>query len=191
MLLVVGLGNPGPRYASTRHNAGFMVVDELAARGGASFRSKFSGELCEVKLGGEPAFLLKPQTFMNDSGRSVRAVATFYKIGLDSTLVVHDELDLPFGQLRLKQGGGDAGHRGLRSITANLGAGDYLRLRFGIGRPPPDFRGSPADFVLEAFASAEQAELRKQISSAADAAELLATRGLAPAMNTVNQRIPR
>jgi len=191
MLLVVGLGNPGPRYAATRHNAGFMVVDELASRGGQSFRAKFNGELCEVKVAGEPALLLKPQTFMNESGRSVRAVATFYKIAMASTLVVHDELDVPFGELRLKQGGGDAGHRGLRSITAHLGSGDYLRLRFGVGRPPPEFRGTPADFVLEAFASAEKAELAKQIASAADATELLAGRGLAPAMNTVNQRKPR
>ncbi|HVJ14784.1 MAG TPA: aminoacyl-tRNA hydrolase [Polyangiaceae bacterium] len=191
MLLVVGLGNPGPRYAATRHNAGFMVVDELASRGGQSFRPKFSGELCEVKLAGEPVLLLKPLTFMNESGRSVRAVASFYKIALSSTLVVHDELDVPFGELRLKQGGGDAGHRGLRSITAHLGSGDYLRLRFGVGRPPPEFRGTPADFVLEAFASAEKAELAKQIASAADATELLAGRGLAPAMNTVNQRKPR
>ncbi len=191
MLLVVGLGNPGPRYAATRHNAGFMVVDELAGRGGQSFRAKFSGELCEIKLAGKPVLLLKPQTFMNDSGRSVRAAATFYKVPLDATLVVHDELDLAFGELRLKQGGGDAGHRGLRSITAHLGSGDYLRLRFGIGRPPPEFGGSPADFVLEAFASAEKAELEKQIDSAARATELLAERGLAPAMNTVNQRKPR
>jgi PTH1 family peptidyl-tRNA hydrolase len=168
-----------------------MVADELAARAGRSFRSKFNGELCEIELLGGPALLLKPMTFMNESGRSVRAVQAFYKLEVADTLVVHDELDLPFGEVRLKQGGGDAGHRGLRSVTAQLGSPDYVRLRFGIGRPPPDFRGSPADFVLEAFASVEKVELAQHVASAADAAGLIAERGLAAAMNTVNQRKPR
>lgn len=191
MFLVVGLGNPGGRYAATRHNAGFMVVDELAARAGAVFRAKFSGELGEIELAGKPALLLKPMTFMNSSGQSVRAASAFYKVSLEQILVVHDELDLPFGQQRLKQGGGDAGHNGLRSVTAHLGSPGYLRLRFGVGRPPPDFGGTPADFVLEAFASAEKAVLPELLKSAADAVGLVADRGFAAAMNVVNQRKPR
>jgi len=191
LFLVVGLGNPGSRYAATRHNAGFMVVDELASRGGAVFRSKFSGEIGEVELSGKTTLLLKPATFMNQSGQSLRAAAAFYKVSIEQVLVVHDELDLPFGQQRLKQGGGDAGHNGLKSVTAHLGSPGYLRLRFGVGRPPPEFGGTPADFVLEAFASAEKAVLPELLKSAADAAGLVADRGFAAAMNVVNQRKPR
>jgi PTH1 family peptidyl-tRNA hydrolase len=189
--LVVGLGNPGARYQATRHNAGFMVVDELASRAGASFRAKFSGEIAEIALASSRALLLKPSTFMNRSGESVQAVAAFYKIPLGSVFVVHDELDVPFGQLRLKQGGGDAGHNGLKSVTSHLGGAGYLRLRFGIGRPPAEFGGTPADFVLEAFASAEKAALPELLKSAADAVELVASRGFAAAMNQVNQRKSR
>ncbi len=191
MFLVVGLGNPGARYQATRHNAGFMVVDELASRAGASFRAKFSGEVAEVGLASARALLLKPSTFMNRSGESVQAAASFYKIPLDSIIVVHDELDVPFGQQRLKQGGGDAGHNGLKSVSSHLGNPGYLRLRFGIGRPPAEFGGTPADFVLEAFASAEKAVLPELLKSAADAVGLIVSRGFAAAMNQVNQRKPR
>lgn len=191
MILVAGLGNPGPRYAETRHNAGFMVVDRLAARaGGAVFRDKFHGSFATATLEGVAFGLLKPLTFMNDSGRSVQAATQLYKVPLTSLFVVHDELDLPFGELRLKQGGGDGGHRGLRSITGALG-GDYVRARFGIGRPPPDFRGDPADFVLQGFSLAERAELEKLVDRAADALVLAATRGISVAMNATNQRKPR
>jgi PTH1 family peptidyl-tRNA hydrolase len=189
--LVVGLGNPGARYQATRHNAGFMVVDELASRVGASFRAKFSGEVAEIDLASARALLLKPNTFMNRSGESVQAAAAFYKIPLDSVLVVHDELDVPFGQQRLKQGGGDAGHNGLKSVTSHLSNSGYLRLRFGIGRPPVEFGGTPADFVLEAFASAEKAVLPELLKSAADTVGLIVSRGFAAAMNQVNQRKPR
>lgn len=187
-LLVVGLGNPGAEYAATRHNAGFFVIDELAVRGGQpAFRQKFHGELAEARLPSGPLTLLKPLTYMNESGRSVRAALEFYKRDPSELLVIHDELDLPFGQLRLKTGGGDAGHRGLRSITAHLGGPGYHRLRFGIGRPPAGFRGTPADFVLQGFASAEKAELAALVTSAADAAELVASRGISEAMSITHR----
>lgn len=190
-LLVVGLGNPGAEYAATRHNMGFFVVDELASRAGSPpFRKKFHGELAEARVGGEPATLLKPLTFMNDSGRSVQAAVAFYKLPIASVLVVHDELDLRFGEIRLKMGGGDAGQRGVRSVIAQLGSPDFMRLRVGIGRPPPGFRGSAADFVLQGFPPAERAELAAQVARAADAAELVAARGLAVAMNITHRQTP-
>jgi len=189
VILVVGLGNPGSRYADTRHNIGFRVVDELANRAKVeSWRSRFSGDFVLTTLGSERLALLKPGTFMNVSGRSVRPASTFYKLEPESIVVVHDELDLPFGQIRLKVGGGDAGHNGLRSITSELGSCDYVRLRFGIGHPAEDFRGSGADYVLQAFALAELAELSARIGAAADAVELVVRRGLTAAMNTTNQR---
>ena len=189
MILVVGLGNPGSRYADTRHNIGFRVADELASRAKVeSWRSRFSGDFALTAMGSERLALLKPGTFMNVSGRSVRPAASFYKLDLDRVVVVHDELDLPFGQIRLKLGGGDAGHNGLRSITSELGSSDYVRLRFGIGHPPEDFGGSGADYVLQAFAPAELAELGARVGAAADAVELVVRRGLTAAMNTTNQR---
>jgi PTH1 family peptidyl-tRNA hydrolase len=191
VILVAGLGNPGPRYAETRHNAGFLVVDRLAARaGGPPFRDKFHGSFATASVSGVAFGLLKPLTFMNDSGRSVQGAVQLYKVPHESLFVVHDELDLPFGELRLKQGGGDGGHRGLRSITSCIGA-DYVRLRFGIGRPPPDFRGDPADFVLQGFSLAERTDLDQLIDRAADALVLAATRGISVAMNATNQRKPR
>jgi peptidyl-tRNA hydrolase, PTH1 family len=191
-LLVVGLGNPGAEYAATRHNLGFRVVDELAARSGNPvFRRKFHGELADARVGGKPALLLKPLTYMNESGQSVRAAQTFYKIALGDLLVIHDELDLPFGQLRLKPGGGDAGNRGIRSISAHLGTGDYARLRVGIGKPPPGFRGGGADFVLQGFAPQELAELDSLIERAASATELVATEGLQAAMNKTHRSTPQ
>jgi PTH1 family peptidyl-tRNA hydrolase len=190
-LLVVGLGNPGAEYAATRHNLGFLVVDELAARAGSpAFRKKFNGEISDARVGGESATLLKPLTYMNESGRSVQAAVAFYKIPLASVLVVHDELDVPFAEVRLKLGGGDAGNRGVRSIIAQLGSGDFMRLRVGIGRPPPGFRGSAADFVLQGFAPAERAELAALVARAADTAELVASRGLAAAMNLTHRQTP-
>lgn len=195
MLLVAGLGNPGPRYQATRHNIGFRVIDRLAETCGltaAAFRERFHGELASARLGGAELLLLRPQTFMNDSGRSVQAACAFYKLrpAEGELLVIHDELDLPFGDVRLKRGGGDAGNRGIRSISGALGP-DYLRLRMGIGRPPPDFRGDPADFVLEGFASEEQATVTDMIARATEAVALLTSHGLERAMNRTNQRPAR
>ncbi len=190
MILVAGLGNPGPRYAGTRHNVGFMVVERLAARAAAEFREKFSGEFSRAELGGKTFGLLKPTTFMNESGRAVRAAADFYRVPLEDTFVVHDELDIEFGEVRLKIGGGDAGHRGVRSVISCLGP-SFARVRVGVGRPPAEFRGSPADFVLQGFSLAEQSELDGVLDRAADALVLAATRGIQVAMNATNQRAPR
>ena len=191
MILVVGLGNPGPRYAGTRHNAGFMVIDALATGRVAAFRPRFDGDYAELGVGGEQVGLLKPGTFMNDSGRSVRAACSSFALDPEAVLVVHDELDLAFGELRLKQGGGDGGHRGLRSISAELGNSGYGRLRFGIGRPPPDFEGDVADFVLQAFALEERTALGNVLGRASEAVKLVASDGLSRAMNRTNQRMVR
>ena len=189
MILVVGLGNPGLRYQMTRHNVGAMVADALAERARlASWRRAHQGHFGLCSLGGQRLGLLKPETYMNASGHSVRAAAGFYKLLPGQLLVVHDEMDLPFGELRLKVGGGDAGHNGLRSITQQLGTSDYARLRFGIGRPPDDFAGDGADFVLQAFAPAERADLDSRIGAAADSVELVLSRGMEAAMNTTNRR---
>jgi peptidyl-tRNA hydrolase, PTH1 family len=193
MLLIAGLGNPGPRYQATRHNLGFRVIDELGRQCGlpaSAFRERFHGEVASARLGSEELLLLRPQTFMNDSGRSVQAACTFYKIKPSELIVVHDELDLPFADVRLKKGGGDGGNRGVRSVTAALGA-DYVRIRLGIGRPPPDFRGDPADFVLQAFASAELEAVEQMVSRATEAVSLVTSVGLEKAMNRINQRPAR
>lgn len=190
-MLVVGLGNPGPRYARTRHNVGFDVVDRLAQRApNAAFRERFHGSFASVELAGASVGLLKPATFMNESGRSVQPALQFFKAPVHELLVVHDELDLAFGELRLKVGGGDAGHRGLKSISGALGNG-YVRLRVGIGRPPAEFQGSVADFVLQGFSLAERVEIERVIDRAADAVVLAATSGISVAMNATNQRQPR
>lgn len=189
MLLVVGLGNPGRQYSAHRHNVGFMVVDELASACRADgFRSKFNGEYAKGELGGEDVVLLKPQTFMNESGRSVQAAMAFFKPSIDRLLVIHDELDLPFGTIRLKAGGGHAGHNGLRSIMACVGNGEFGRVRFGIGRPPPGFRGEVADYVLSGFDGPERAEMPDLLKKAAESVVEVATRGLSAAMNARNVR---
>ena len=147
-LLVAGLGNPGREYEHTRHNVGWLVLDELARRHGGSWRSKFSGSLAEVRLGDAKLALLKPETYMNESGRSVAAAARFFKVPVESLLVVHDDVDLEPGRLQARRGGGLAGHNGLRSLAQHLGSQDFLRLRIGVGRPG---RGDPrpvADWVL-------------------------------------------
>jgi PTH1 family peptidyl-tRNA hydrolase len=193
MLLIAGLGNPGPRYQATRHNLGFRVIDELARQcslQASAFRERFHGEVASARLGSVDLLLLRPQTFMNDSGRSVQAACTFYKIKPSELIVVHDELDLPFADVRLKKGGGDGGNRGVRSVTAALGP-DYVRIRLGIGRPAPDFRGDPADFVLQAFASAELEAVEQMVSRATEAVALVTSVGLEKAMNRINQRPAR
>jgi len=175
-LLVVGLGNPGRRHERDRHNAGFMVVDELARRHGTSFKGKFSGHLAELRIGDHRLALLKPDTYMNESGRSVQPATAFYKTPLESLLVVHDEVDLDVGRLQARLGGGLAGHNGLRSIAGRLGSPEFLRLRVGVGRPG---RGDPrdvADFVLAPFAPEEDAEAL--IGRAADAVVSLLDVGL-------------
>ncbi|WP_049557178.1 aminoacyl-tRNA hydrolase [Nonomuraea sp. SBT364] len=171
--LIVGLGNPGPEYAGNRHNAGFMTLDELAARAGGRFKAHRSrAEVLETRA----AVLAKPLTYMNLSGGPTKALADFYKIGPDRLIVIHDELDVPYGALRAKLGGGDNGHNGLKSITKVLGTRDYLRVRFGIGRPPG--RMDPASFVLKGFATAERKDLPFLVDRAADVVESLMERGL-------------
>ena len=188
-MLLVGLGNPGTRYRDTRHNVGFMVVDQVAeAAGPVTWRSKHQGDLADAVVGGQKLLLLKPQTYMNRSGQSVGSVARFFKIVPEDIRVVHDELDLPWGRIQLKQGGGDAGHNGLKSVTSGLGSRDYVRLRIGVGRPGPDFSGKGSDYVLQAFASEERTLLPEVIRQATDAISDVVKSGLAAAMNRVNRR---
>jgi PTH1 family peptidyl-tRNA hydrolase len=175
-LLVVGLGNPGREYARHRHNVGAMVVDELARRHGAAWRSKFSSDLAEVRLDGHKVALLKPQTYMNDSGRAVAAAARFFKVEPDAVLVVHDEIDLERGRLQARAGGGLAGHNGLRSIASALRSQDFLRLRVGVGRPGRGDRRTPADYVLSNFTPDDDPEA--VVARAADAIETLDAEGL-------------
>jgi peptidyl-tRNA hydrolase, PTH1 family len=185
-LLVAGLGNPGREYAATRHNVGFMVADELARRLGGSWRAKFSGDLAEVRLDGLRLALLKPQTFMNESGRSVGAADRFFKVEPEGLLVVHDEVDLEPGRLQVRLGGGLAGHNGLRSVAQHLGTPDFARLRVGVGRPA---RGDPrpvADFVLSDFPP--ELDVESLVARAADAVETVATEGLEEAQNRFNER---
>lgn len=180
--LLVGLGNPGPGYAGNRHNVGFMVVDLLAERMGAKFKSHRSrADVVEGRLDGLRLVLAKPRSYMNESGGPVKALRDFHKVPDERLVVVHDELDLPFGTLRLKLGGGDNGHNGLRSISRALAAKDYHRVRFGVGRPPG--RMDPAAYVLKDFAAAERKDLPLEIDRAADAALALAADGLTAAQN--------
>jgi len=180
--LVAGLGNPGQQYAANRHNAGFMVADLLAARIGAAFkRHRSRAQVAEGRLAGVPVTLAKPQGFMNLSGGPVASLCGFYKIPPERVVVLHDELDIPFGVIRLKLGGGDNGHNGLRSVTAALGTRDYYRARFGIGRPPG--RMDPADYVLRDFSAAEREQLPGLLASCADAVTALLGDGLGAAQN--------
>jgi PTH1 family peptidyl-tRNA hydrolase len=185
-LLVVGLGNPGREYARNRHNVGHLVVDELARRHGGSWKSKFSGQIAEIRLDGHKVALLKPETFMNDSGRAVSGATRFYKLEPGEVLVVHDEGDFELGRLELKAGGGLSGHNGLRSIAQHLKTPDFLRLRIGVGRPE---RGDPrplADYVLSNFEPHDDAEVL--VTRAADAVEQLDADGIEAAQRAVNRR---
>jgi PTH1 family peptidyl-tRNA hydrolase len=185
-LLVAGLGNPGREYAATRHNVGFMVCDELARRHGGSFRSKFSGELSELRLDGARVALLKPQTYMNESGRAVGPAVRFFKVEPERLLVVHDEADLEPGRLQARAGGGLAGHNGLRSIAQHLRTQEFLRLRVGVGRPE---RGDPrpvADFVLSPFSP--EMDVDSLVARAADAVETLVRDGLDETQQRFNER---
>jgi len=175
-LLVAGLGNPGSEHARDRHNVGWMVVDELARRHSGSFKGKFRGRLADVRVGDAKLALLKPETYMNESGASIQAAAAFYKTAIDRVLVVHDDVDLELARLQARLGGGLAGHNGLRSIAQRLGAPDFLRLRVGVGRPG---RGDPrpvADYVLSPFAPEDDVEAI--VARASDAVESLVGEGL-------------
>jgi peptidyl-tRNA hydrolase, PTH1 family len=183
-LLVAGLGNPGREYERTRHNVGWLVMDELARRHGGSFRSKFSGKLAEVRVGDLRLALLKPETYMNESGRSVGAAARFFKVDGSGLAVVHDEVDLETGRLQVRLGGGLAGHNGLRSIAQTLGGPDFLRVRIGVGRPG---RGDPrpvADYVLSDFEP--EVDVDELVARSADAVEALAVEGLDEAQRRFN-----
>ena len=186
--LVVGLGNPGPAYRGNRHNVGFMVLGVLAERVGGRFsKHKARADVIEGLFGPPPAprvVLAEPRSYMNESGGPVAGLCGFYKIPVERLVVVHDELDLPYGSLRLKIGGGDNGHNGLRSITRSLGSREYLRVRFGIGRPPG--RMDPADYVLRDFSPAERKDLDYNVDRAADAVETLVRDGLEAAQNSYN-----
>jgi PTH1 family peptidyl-tRNA hydrolase len=185
-LLVAGLGNPGPRHARDRHNVGWMVVDELARRYDASFKSKFNGRLADVRIDGHRVALLKPETYMNESGRAISAAMRFYKAPIDAVLVIHDDVDLEFGRLQAREGGGLAGHNGLRSISQALGDPGFLRLRMGVGRPG---RGDPrdvADFVLAPFDVHEDAEAL--VARAGDAVESVVGEGLEETQRRFNER---
>ena len=183
-LLVAGLGNPGPEYRFTRHNVGFMVVEELARRHGARFRSKFSGRLAEVRLNERRVGLLEPQTFMNDSGTSVGAAARFFKVPVDGLLVIHDDVDLAPGRLQIRLGGGLAGHNGLRSIATAVGGNGFQRLRIGVGRPERGDRRPVADYVLSNFDP--DVDLDGLVGRAADGAETIVLEGLETAQLRFN-----
>lgn len=189
MKLIVGLGNPGPKYRNTRHNIGFRVVDVLAEMGNpgvpVSYREKFKGHFMKARLGGEDVALLKPMTFMNLSGESVRPAMDFFDVPIDDVIVIHDELDLDPGTLRLKVGGGTAGHNGLKSIVQHASA-DFVRLRFGIGRPIG--KGVVSNYVLSDFSADERITLSDEIAAAAKVVESVIKLGARQAMATVHQK---
>lgn len=188
--LVVGLGNPGEQYARTRHNVGAMVVAELVGRAGdrLSANTKTRSAICRTRIAGESVILAVPGGYMNESGGPVRALCDYYSVSSDRLIVVHDELDIGFGQVKVKCGGGDGGHNGLRSVRSALGTGDYLRVRVGIGRPPG--RQDPADFVLRPFSAEERDGVSVLLADAGDAVESLMTRGLDATQNALHGRVP-
>jgi PTH1 family peptidyl-tRNA hydrolase len=183
--LVIGLGNPGAQYAANRHNIGFFVVDLLARRTGGSFKShKTRADVVESRISDTRCVLAKPRAYMNESGGPAAGLAKFFKTPLDRIVVIHDELDLEPGTMRIKLGGGDNGHNGLKSLRASLGSGEFYRVRLGIGRPPG--RQDPADFVLRDFPAAAREDVGVQVERAADAIELLVAQGLVAAQNAFN-----
>lgn len=185
--LIVGLGNPSPSYAGHRHNIGAMVVDELAARTGANLRShRARAAAAEVRIGEQRAIIARPLTFMNESGGPVAGLLSFYKVPVENLIVIHDELDLPFADVRLKLGGGEGGHNGLRSVTKSVGTRDYLRVRLGIGRPPG--RMDAADYVLHDFSSTERSEVPLLVGDGADAVQSLVADGLVAAQQEWHSR---
>jgi peptidyl-tRNA hydrolase, PTH1 family len=187
-LLVAGLGNPGREYERTRHNAGWLVLDELARRHGGSWRSKFSGSLSELRVGDARVALLKPETYMNESGRSLGAAARFFKVAPERVLVVHDDVDLETGRLQAREGGGLAGHNGLRSVAAHLGTHDFVRVRIGVGKPPRKERG--ADHVLDRLPARQRELFGVAVQEAADAVETILAEGPDAAMRQFNGARP-
>ena len=183
-LLIAGLGNPGPRHERDRHNVGWMVIDELARRCEASFKSKFDGRIGETRLGECRVVLLKPETYMNESGRSISAAARYFKMAAEDVLVVHDDVDLELGRLQVRAGGGLAGHNGLRSIAKDLGTPDFLRLRIGVGRPGRGDSRTVADFVLAPFEAHEDRD--GLVGRGADAVEIVVLEGLEEAQRRFN-----
>ncbi|MBN2526112.1 MAG: aminoacyl-tRNA hydrolase [Deltaproteobacteria bacterium] len=186
--LIVGLGNPGPKYDGTRHNIGFAVANELQSRFGSfltRWQEKFNGEFCKVKIAGSQAVLLKPQTFMNLSGRSVQPAMNFFKLSINQLIIIHDDIDLDYGMVRLKSGGGTGGHNGLNSLKKELGTTDFHRIRIGVGRP---IHGDVSDFVLKRFTPDEQIDLSAIIDRSCKAIECIAEFGIVKAMNQFNQR---
>lgn len=186
MQLIVGLGNPEPRYERNRHNVGFRVADEVARVAKLGWGRKFDGELAQGTLGATKVGVLKPLTFMNLSGDSVAAAARFFKVSVEEIVVVHDELDLEFGRLQVKRGGGTAGHNGLRSIAERLGSTDFTRIRIGVGRPPPGRDG--ASWVLSDFSADEERALEDLVPQAAEAARVAVVEGAQVSMNKFNKR---
>jgi PTH1 family peptidyl-tRNA hydrolase len=185
--LIVGLGNPGPSYAGHRHNVGAMVVDELAVRTGGALRShRARASAAEVRIEQQRAVIARPLCFMNESGGPVAGLMSFFKTPVENLIVIHDEIDIPFAEVRLKVGGGEGGHNGLRSVTKSVGTRDYLRVRVGVGRPPG--RMDAADYVLHDFSSTERREVPLLISDAADAVERLVSQGLAVAQQEWHSR---
>jgi PTH1 family peptidyl-tRNA hydrolase len=185
-LLVVGLGNPGREHARNRHNVGWLVVDELARRHDGSWRAKFNGQLAEIRIDGHKVALLKPETFMNDSGRSVQAAVKFFKLDPDAVLVVHDEGDLELGRLQARIGGGAGGHNGVRSVIEHLGTPEFMRLRVGVGRPGRGDQRKLADFLLADFRPDDDPDAL--VRAAADAVETLDAEGLEAAQRAVNAK---
>lgn len=186
MYLVVGLGNPGREYEETRHNVGFMVADVLAERGGARISDKkFKARVGRVRLKGEDCLLMKPETYMNLSGESVGPALGFFKLATEQVIVLHDDLDLPLGKVKLKKGGGHGGHNGLRSLKKHLPDDGFLRIRIGIGRPPPRWEG--ADYVLSRFTREEWADVERAVDEAANAVETILDKGVSKAMGLVNR----
>jgi PTH1 family peptidyl-tRNA hydrolase len=189
VFLIVGLGNPGREHEANRHNVGFMVADLLReAAGWPTFKSKFSALWTRGEFGGQPVALVKPQTYMNLSGQSVRAAADFLKVSFSDIVVIHDELDLSWKDVRVKVGGGHAGHNGLRSIIEHLGTSAFVRVRVGIGKAPPGFAGSGADWVLSNFGAVEREELPDILRIATGAAKGIVLDGAQATMNRVNTR---
>ena len=182
----MGLGNPGPTYAFTRHNIGARVIDELAARNNSklSRHKRALADVAEVRMGEHKLVLVKPMSYMNESGGPTKALASFYKIPPANVIVLHDELDIPMSSIRVKLGGGDNGHNGLKSIRSAFGTGDWYRVRLGIGRP--EGRQDPADFVLKPFSSTQSSDVEFLISHGADAVESLVNQGLVPTQNVFN-----
>jgi peptidyl-tRNA hydrolase, PTH1 family len=185
--LIVGLGNPGPKYAGNRHNVGAMVIERMAGDGGASLRAHKAGALAaQVQIAGTKAIVATPTSYMNESGGPVAGLMRFFKVPLEQLIVIHDELDIDFATLRLKRGGGEGGHNGLRSISKSTGSKDYLRVRVGVGRPPG--RMDAATYVLKDFNATERKELDFLVPDAAEAAQLLMVRSLPDAQNIIHAR---